>query len=353
MNNIEKILKSYHDPELDCLPFAHCRISEQGNNLRVVLGYPFRGMEEILIRAAQNALTAAHIPASNIILDQQIIAHAVQQGLKPLPEVRNIVLVASGKGGVGKSTVAVNLAVTLQQLGAAVGLLDADIYGPSLARMLGGSQRPALHDEESMQPILRHGLQSISIADLLPDEEQAMIWRGPMLYKTLLQLVNQTAWQNLDYLIFDLPPGTGDIQLTLAQKIPVSGAVLVTTPQDISLIDARKAHTMFERVHIPSLGILENMSYYCCPQCGHTAPLFGEEGGRRLARDYQLPLLGQLPLDIRLREYSDQGLPIALSQHSEDLDLIELWNKISIKTAIELAALPKHHTFPNIVVERG
>ncbi|MGE4459331.1 MAG: iron-sulfur cluster carrier protein ApbC [Stenotrophomonas sp.] len=236
-------------------------------------------------------------------------AHRVQKGLSPHPRIRNVIAVGSGKGGVGKSTTAVNLAVALQQLGARVGVLDADIYGPSMPAMLGLSGRPESPDNKSIEPMRAFGVETMSIGFLV-DQDSPMIWRGPMATSALTQLFNDTRWDDLDYLLVDLPPGTGDIQLTLAQKIPVAGAVIVTTPQDIATLDARKALKMFEKVEVPVLGIIENMAVHTCSSCGHAEHLFGEGGGQRMAAQYGVPLLGSLPLEIGIREQGDAGKPI-------------------------------------------
>jgi len=242
-------------------------------------------------------------------LHSPVPAHKVQKGLSPHPRIRNVIAVGSGKGGVGKSTTAVNLAVALQQLGARVGVLDADIYGPSVPAMLGLSGRPESPDNKSIEPMRAFGVETMSIGFLV-DQDSPMIWRGPMATSALTQLFKDTRWDDLDYLIVDLPPGTGDIQLTLAQKIPVAGAVIVTTPQDIATLDARKALKMFEKVEVPVLGIVENMAVHTCSNCGHVEHLFGEGGGQRMAGQYGVPLLGSLPLDIGIREQGDMGTPV-------------------------------------------
>ena len=240
---------------------------------------------------------------------QKLLAHAVQPSLSPDPRIRNVIAVASGKGGVGKSTTAVNLAVALSHLGLRVGVLDADVYGPSIPTMLGNHERPQSPDNKSIEPLRAHGLQLMSIGALV-DEDAAMIWRGPMATSALTQLFKDTRWDDLDILVVDLPPGTGDIQLTLAQKIPVAGAVVVTTPQDIATLDARKAVKMFEKVQVPVLGIVENMAVHVCSNCGHAEHIFGEGGGEKMAERYSVPMLGSLPLDIRIREQGDIGTPV-------------------------------------------
>ncbi|MBB4722183.1 iron-sulfur cluster carrier protein ApbC [Xanthomonas euvesicatoria] len=244
--------------------------------------------------------------------ERRIAAHAVQGALAPHPRIRNVIAVGSGKGGVGKSTTAVNLALALRQLGARVGVLDADIYGPSVPAMLGLSGRPDSPDNKSIEPLRAFGIEAMSIG-LLVDQDTPMIWRGPMATSALTQLFNDTLWDDLDYLLIDLPPGTGDIQLTLSQKIPVAGAVIVTTPQDIATLDARKALKMFEKVEVPVLGIVENMAVHTCGNCGHREHLFGEGGGERMAAQYGVPLLGSLPLEIAIREQGDAGQPVVVA----------------------------------------
>jgi len=248
-------------------------------------------------------------------IDWKINTHLAQAGLKGIAGIRNIIAVASGKGGVGKSTVALNLALSLQREGARVGILDADIYGPSQPLMLGINERPILREDKRLSPVLKYDLQTMSIGYLV-DEAAAMIWRGPMVSSALQQLLGETAWDDLDYLIVDLPPGTGDIQLTLAQKIPVSGVVVVTTPQEMALLDARKAIVMFQKLDMAVLGVVENMSAYRCTHCGHAENIFGFEGGEKLSRQFGVPLLGRLPLDIRIREQSDLGVPLVINDPS-------------------------------------
>jgi ATP-binding protein involved in chromosome partitioning len=282
---------------------------------------------------------------------QKIVAHAVQRGVKTLPQVRNIIAVASGKGGVGKSTTAVNLALALAAEGASVGLLDADIYGPSQPAMLGITGRPESADGKTMEPLIGHGLQASSIGFMI-DPDTPMVWRGPMVTQALEQLLRDTNWRDLDYLVVDLPPGTGDIHLTLAQKIPVTGAVIVTTPQDIALLDARKGLKMFEKVGIPILGVVENMAMHTCTQCGHTEHIFGSGGGERMASQYGVEYLGGLPLDIRIREQTDSGRPTVVA--APDSDLAEIYRRIARRVAVRIAeqARDMSQKFPSIVVQK-
>src|SRR5690606_29762365 len=266
--------------------------------------------------------------------------------------VKNIIAVSSGKGGVGKSTTAVNLALALAAEGARVGLLDADIYGPSLPRMLGISGRPDSRDGKKLVPLVNYGIQAMS-AGFMIDEETPMIWRGPMATQALQQLLRDTAWQDLDYLVVDLPPGTGDIQLTLAQKVPVTGAVVVTTPQDIALLDARKGFRMFEKVHVPVLGIVENMSTHVCSRCGHEEPIFGAGGGGRMAAQYRLELLGSLPLDVRIREQADGGKPTVVAE--PDGRLAQIYREIARKAAARLSLQARDYSsrFPKITISNS
>ncbi|MDD1626129.1 MAG: iron-sulfur cluster carrier protein ApbC [Methylococcaceae bacterium] len=280
----------------------------------------------------------------------KIISHAVQQALKPQPNIKNIIAVASGKGGVGKSTTAVNLALALAAEGATVGILDADIYGPSIPTMLGLSGYPESVDNKTMTPKMAYGVQTMSIGYLI-DADQPMIWRGPIATNTLQQLLRDTNWVDVDYLIIDLPPGTGDIQLTLAQQIPVSGAIIVTTPQDIALIDAQRGLGMFAKVNVPVLGIVENMSMHICSACGHEEAIFGEGGGIAMARKNKVDLLGSLPLDIHIRKYADSGKPTVVAE--PDGRVAQIYKEIARKTAAKLALKTKDFStrFPNIVVQ--
>lgn len=288
-------------------------LSERRAAVDVCLAYPAAGWRQELSHLIEQRLRAGgDIDAVTVDLDWQIPQHAVQGGLEPIEGVRNIIAVASGKGGVGKSTVSVNLALALQAEGARVGVLDADIYGPSQPRMLGLSGKPETTDQRRILPMMAHGLQAMSIG-VLVDSDQAMIWRGPMATQALQQMLSETLWEGLDYLIIDLPPGTGDIQLTLAQRIPVAGAVIITTPQEIAVDDVRRAVTMFSKVRVPVLGVIENMSTHRCTNCGHEEAIFGSGGGERIAREAGVPALGQLPLETGLGRSTDDGRPLVVA----------------------------------------
>ena len=293
-------------------PQARWEVQVAGAACRVGLltGWPLGAEAAAGLRAGVEAAAAAQgLTLAGFEARTRIAAHAVQPALAPSPRIRNVIAVGSGKGGVGKSTTAVNLALALQRLGAKVGVLDADVYGPSVPAMLGLSGRPESPDNKSIEPLRAFGVEAMSIG-LLVDVDAPMIWRGPMATSALTQLFNDTRWDDLDYLLVDLPPGTGDIQLTLAQKIPVAGAVIVTTPQEIATLDARKALKMFEKVNVPVLGIVENMAVHVCSNCGHAEHLFGQGGGQAMAAKYGVPLLGSLPLDLRIREQGDVGTPV-------------------------------------------
>ena len=323
-------------------------VSADRAQVTLELGFPFAGIRERLVAELRELIRAGCGLEAEVELRSRIGSHAVQKNLKPLPGIRNLIAVASGKGGVGKSTVAVNLALALQAEGARVGILDADIYGPSQPTMLGvARERPTSPDGKRMHPIRAHGLQAMSIGFLI-DDDQPMIWRGPMVTQALAQLLNETAWEDLDYLIVDLPPGTGDIQLSLAQRMPVSGAVIVTTPQDIALLDARKGLQMFRRVGVPVLGIVENMAWHACSSCGHREAIFGEAGGAKMAAQYGTELLGQLPLDIRIREQADSGCPIVAAEPQGDL--AQRYRDIARLAAARLAYSVSAESFPEISV---
>ena len=319
-------------------------------SLDVELGYPARSQFDALRGLVTAALRGVEgVRRVDVRVASKIVAHVVQRGLKTMANVRNVIAVASGKGGVGKSTTAVNLALALAAEGATVGLLDADIYGPSQPTMLGISGKPETRDGKTMEPMERHGIQAISIGFMI-DPDEPMVWRGPIVTQALTQLLEQTNWRDLDYLIVDMPPGTGDIQLTLSQKVPVTGAVIVTTPQDIALLDARKGLRMFEKVGIPILGIIENMSTHVCTNCGHVEHIFGEGGAQRMCADFGVPYLGGLPLDIRIREQADSGTPTVAADPDGALGTI--YRDIARKLAIAVAGKAKDLSgkFPSIVV---
>ena len=286
--------------------------------VEIALGYPARDWRDAFAAEIKAKLEAdPAIAQATVSVTTRIATHKVQGNLMPLPGVKNIIAVASGKGGVGKSTVAANLALALVAEGAQVGVLDADIYGPSQPLMLGITGRPESPDGKTIIPMIHHGLQVMSIGFLV-EEDTPMVWRGPMVTQALAQLLNSTRWHDIDYLVVDMPPGTGDIQLTLTQRVPVAGAVIVTTPQDIALLDARKGLRAFEKVQVPVLGIIENMATHVCSHCGHEEHIFGEGGGARMASEYGVPLLGSLPLDVRIREQADSGNPtVAAAPHSD------------------------------------
>ena len=308
--------------------------------VEIALGYPARSYHDPLAAQVKRTLEAdPAIAQATVSVSTRIIAHKVQEKLTPMPGVKNIIAVASGKGGVGKSTVAANLALALVAEGAVVGVLDADIYGPSQPRMFGLSGRPESPDGQSIEPMVNHGVQLMSIGFLV-EEDTPMIWRGPMVTQALTQLLNNTRWRDLDYLVIDLPPGTGDIQLTLCQRVPVAGALIVTTPQDIALLDAKKGLKMFEKVEVPVLGIIENMATHICSSCGHEEHVFGEGGGEKMARQYHVPLLGSLPLDIRIREQADGGDPTVSA--IPDSDIAARYREIARKTAAQLALQAKN-----------
>jgi ATP-binding protein involved in chromosome partitioning len=319
-------------------------------SLDIELGYPGKSQHDPIRRQVTQALKQAGATNVTVKVSSRVVAHAVQRGVKLIPGIKNIIAVASGKGGVGKSTTAVNLALALSAEGASVGMLDADIYGPSQPMMLGIAGRPESKDGKSLEPMENHGLQAISIGFLI-DIDTPMVWRGPMVTQALEQLLKDTRWRELDYLVVDLPPGTGDIQLTLAQKVPVTGAVIVTTPQDIALIDARKGLKMFEKVGIPILGVVENMSFHICPKCGHESHIFGSGGAERMSKEYGTELLGQMPLDESIRSHADSGKPTVVSD--PDGQAAEIYRRIARRCAVKIAESQRDMTskFPNIVVQ--
>jgi len=353
---VQTALKELIDPSLqkDYVSAKAARnIKIDGNNvtLDVVLPFPANSVIAEIKQQVETKLKAMPgVGSVTANVSFKIVAHAAQRGVKPVPGVRNIIAVASGKGGVGKSTTAVNLALALAAEGAKVGILDADIYGPSQPTMLGISGKPESADGATLEPMMGHGLQAMSIGFLI-DVETPMVWRGPMVTQALEQLLNQTNWHDLDYLVVDLPPGTGDIQLTLAQRVPVTGAVIVTTPQDIALIDARKGLKMFQKVNIPILGIVENMSLHICSKCGHEERIFGEGGGDRMGKDYEIEMLGSLPLDIHIREQADSGKPTVAAD--PDGRVSQIYKLIARRVAVKIADLAQDHSvkFPSIVIQ--
>ncbi len=321
-------------------------------SLDILLGYPARSVWGEIRTLVELHLKSALPDAGKITVtvSSKVVPHAVQRGVKLVEGVKNIIAVASGKGGVGKSTTAVNLALALAAEGARVGLLDADIYGPSQPTMLGISGQPESADGKNLQPMMSHGLQAMSIGFLI-DADTPMIWRGPMVTQALDQLLHQTRWDNLDYLVVDLPPGTGDIQLSLAQNVPVTGAVIVTTPQDIAPLDARKGLKMFEKVGLKIVGIVENMSTHICTQCGHEEHIFGAGGGEKMCADYHTEFLGALPLDIRIREQTDSGSPTVIAD--PDGSISRVYKQIARRIAVKVADMAQDHSavFPKIVVQ--
>jgi ATP-binding protein involved in chromosome partitioning len=319
----------------------------------VELGYPAKSQIPALRKAlVAAARTLPEVENVSVNVTSKVIAHAVQRGVQLLPRVKNIVAVASGKGGVGKSTTTVNLALALAAEGASVGILDADIYGPSQPMMMGLSGQPESPDGKSMEPLENYGVQVISIGFLI-DPDQAMIWRGPMATQALEQLLRQTNWRELDYLLVDMPPGTGDIALTLSQRVPLTGAVIVTTPQDIALLDAKKGLKMFEKVGVPILGIVENMAVYCCPNCGHTEHIFGADGGKRMAAEYGVDYLGALPLNLSIREQADNGRPSVVAD--PDSEITATYKAVARKVAVTIALKARDFSakFPTISVSKS
>ena len=353
---VQAALKTVVDPntELDFVTakaVKNLRVEGGDISLEINLAYPAKSQHEAIRKSVIEVLrNLPDIKNVSVTVNSQIASHAVQRGVKLLPGVKNIIAVASGKGGVGKSTTAVNLALALAAEGAQVGILDADIYGPSQPMMLGITGRPESLQENTIEPMEGHGLQASSIGFLIA-EDAPMVWRGPMVTSALEQLLRQTRWRDLDYLIVDMPPGTGDIQLTLAQKVPVTGAVIVTTPQDIALLDARKGLKMFEKVGVPIIGIIENMSTYICPNCGHEEHVFGAGGGEKMCKEYGTDFLGALPLNLSIREQADAGRPTVVAD--PDGAISAIYKQIARQVAIRVASLSKDmsNKFPNIVVQ--
>ena len=356
VENVQTVLRSIINPDtkIDLISSGSIKnlsVSDNNIQLEVVLGYPaksqFQAIQDLVIAALKKIADVKNIQVN---VSSDIVAHTVQRGVKLLPGVKNIIAVASGKGGVGKSTTAANLALALSAEGARVGILDADIYGPSLPMMLGISGRPETKEENTIEPMEGHGLQASSIGFLV-DQDSPMVWRGPMVTSALEQLLRQTRWRDLDYLIVDMPPGTGDIQLTLSQKVPVTGAVIVTTPQDIALLDARKGLKMFEKVGVPIIGIVESMSTYICPSCGHEEHVFGSGGGQKMCSDYGVDFLGSLPLNLSIREQSDAGCPTVVAEPNGAIS--QVYKQIARQVAIRISVLAKDMSskFPNIVIQ--
>ena len=357
-DRVESIINAFMDPHLET-NFGEAgvvdSVSVNGDSVDVALTlpYPAAKYQSTLSSELQQALisgTAHEATQVTLSVTTKIIAHSVQQGVKRLEKVKNIIAVASGKGGVGKSTTSVNLALSLAAEGATVGLLDADIYGPSQPRMMGLSGQPESSDGKTIEPMENYGVQTMSIGFLI-EEDTPMVWRGPMVTQALEQLLNDTNWKDLDYLLIDLPPGTGDTQLTLAQKVPVSGAVIVTTPQDIALLDARKGLKMFEKVAVPILGIVENMSTHICSSCGHEEHIFGAGGGSRMAEEANVNLLGALPLEMSIRLQADSGKPTVVAE--PDSRTSTIYREIARKAAARLSKQAKDYSakFPKIVIQ--
>lgn len=357
-DQVQSALKGFDDPYvgknlIDSNAVKDIQVEGGKVSLKVVVGYPAKNFkDELAARVKEHVEAIEGVTGADVDVSWKIEAHSVQKNLKPMENVKNVIAVASGKGGVGKSTTAVNLALALSSEGAIVGMLDADIYGPSQPRMLGVSGQPQSTDGKSLEPMESLGLQAMSIGFLI-EEDTPMIWRGPMVTQALEQLLNDTRWRSLDYLIVDLPPGTGDVQLTLAQKIPVSGAVIVTTPQDIALLDARKGLKMFEKVEVPVLGVVENMSLHICSKCGHEEHVFGEGGAKRLAEESGVEVLGQLPLDILIREQTDGGEPTVVAM--PDSRIAQIYRDMARRTAARLATKAKDYSakFPKIVIQNN
>ena len=355
-DTIEEALSGIVDPHtgLDLVTgksVNDCVVDNQNVSIDLVLGYPAKGWHPNLKQEVVDVVSKfENIQSVDVRIKTQVVSHEVQKGVTPLKNVRNVIAVASGKGGVGKSTVSANLALALSAEGAKAGVLDADIYGPSQPRMLGIGGRPESKDGKSLEPMNSYHVQVMSIGFLI-EEDTPMIWRGPMVTQALEQLLQDTQWRDLDYLIIDLPPGTGDIQLTLAQKVPVSGAVIVTTPQDIALLDARKALKMFEKVEIPVLGIIENMSTHICSNCGHEEHIFGEGGGKRMSVEYSVEHLGDIPLDGRIRSDADGGRPTVVAD--PDGSLAQAYRTIARNASGILSVRKRDYSevFPSIVIQ--
>ena len=356
-NDVQNALKSLIDPNtkkdfVSGKSVKNVKVTGSDVSLEIQLGYPAKSVWNEIREMVESHIKSS-LPGVGKVsasVSSKVVPHAVQRGVKLVDGVKNIIAVASGKGGVGKSTTAVNLALALAAEGARVGVLDADIYGPSQPTMLGIAGQPESDDGKSLLPMMSHGLQAMSIGFLV-DADQPMIWRGPMVTQALDQLLRQTKWDNLDYLVVDLPPGTGDIQLSLAQNVPVTGAVIVTTPQDIALLAARKGLKMFEKVGIKIVGIVENMSTHICSKCGHEEHIFGAGGGEKMCADYDTEFLGGLPLDIRIREQADSGAPTVIAD--PDGNIARVYKQIARRIAVKVAEMAQDHSavFPKIVVQ--
>jgi len=357
-SDVQNVMKNLVDPNtrkdfVSGKSVKNIKVSGNDVSLDILLGYPAKSVWNEI-----QALVDGHIKKNlqgvgkvSVNVSSKVVPHAVQRGVKLVDGVKNIIAVASGKGGVGKSTTAVNLALALSAEGARVGILDADIYGPSQPTMLGIKGNPSSEDGKFLEPMVNHDIQSMSIGYMIESEDAPMVWRGPMVTQALDQLLRQTRWDNLDYLVVDLPPGTGDIQLSLAQNVPVTGAVIVTTPQDIALLDARKGLKMFEKVGIKIIGIVENMSTHICSKCGHEEPIFGSGGGEKMCADYKTEFLGGLPLDIHIREQADSGKPSVIAD--PDGKVAKTYKQIARRIALKVAEMAQDHSaaFPKIVVK--
>jgi len=357
-SDVQNVMKNLVDPNtkkdfVSGKSVKNIKINGSDVSLDVLLGYPAKSVWNE-IQAMVETHIKSNLPGVGKVtanVSSKVVPHAVQRGVKLVDGVKNIIAVASGKGGVGKSTTAVNLALALAAEGARVGILDADIYGPSQPTMLGISGQPSSEDGKFLEPMVNHDIQSMSIGYMIESEDAPMVWRGPMVTQALDQLLRQTRWDNLDYLVVDLPPGTGDIQLSLAQNVPVTGAVIVTTPQDIALLDARKGLKMFEKVGIKIIGIVENMSTHICSKCGHEEPIFGSGGGEKMCADYNTEFLGGLPLDIHIREQADSGKPSVIAD--PDGRIAKTYKQIARRVALKVAEMTQDHSavFPKIVVK--
>jgi len=355
MENIKDLIEKIFDEHNQVKPFLKKNITvdetEDQLNITIKVGFTFKNLEQNYKNKITECLGNIE-KKINISLELDVVSHKTQGTTEGVKNVKNIIAVASGKGGVGKSTVACNLAIALHQLGARVGILDADIYGPSQPLMFGANKKPESRDGKSMEPIVSHGIQTMSIGYLI-DPDTPIVWRGPMVTNTLQQLLNETNWDSLDYLIIDLPPGTGDTQLTLAQKVPVTGSVIVTTPQDVALIDAQKGIGMFEKVNIPNIGLVENMAVFECPNCGHHEHIFGEDGGKNLAAKNNILLLGSIPLNAMIQKRMDSGVPPLLDNENPSIN--DAFLSIAEKVSIKIAQMKENFKdkFPKIIIQKS